>query len=118
MKINLAKQKKLQKEIAEGLSSIPKRLKAARQARGFATRRSFALACDIPPPTYLNHEEGKSELRVSQLVFYSIMLDVSIMWLILGVGNPLDHHENPEASKTKLFKAYINLMEMEVCAQD
>jgi transcriptional regulator with XRE-family HTH domain len=95
------------------LKGLPKRLKAARKARGFTTRRSFALACDIPPPTYLNHEEGKSEPRVSQLVLYSTVLDVSLMWLILGIGDPLDHHEKAEASKAKLFKAYMNLLEME-----
>lgn len=99
--------------LKKALKGLPKRLKAARKARGFTTRRSFALACNIPPPTYLNHEEGKSELRVSQLVLYSTILDISLMWLILGIGNPLDHHEKPELSKTKLFKAYMSLTEME-----
>jgi len=96
----------------DALSGLHKRLKAARKARGFTTRRSFALACDIPPPTYLNHEEGKSELRVSQLVLYATILDVSLLWLMLGVGSPLDHHEKPEPSKADLFKAYMNLMNL------
>jgi len=97
----------------DALKELPRRLKAARKARGFTTRRSFALACDIPPPTYLNHEEGKSELRVSQLVLYATILDVSLLWLMLGIGAPLDHHEEPQPAKTELFKAYMNLMKME-----
>lgn len=75
-------------EIKEALENLPVRLKAARQSRGFDSRYAFAAACGVGLTTYLNHEKGE-HLRLSAVMIYCKVLDVSTDWLVWGNGHPL-----------------------------
>ena len=77
------------------LKLLPMRLKAARRARGFDNRFTFAKFCDIPITSYRAHELGLRELKVSDLWKYAKALNISVTWLLIGKGHPLDHEENP-----------------------
>lgn len=77
-------------KVALKTKGIGKRLLIARQARGFNTRRKFAILCKVPPPTYFNHENERSNVSINHFICYATNLNVSINWLAVGEGHPLD----------------------------
>jgi hypothetical protein len=72
--------------------NIGARLKEARINAGFRSARAFALAHDIRPRTYQNHENGDFEAAITTLIKYSQLLNSSYVWLINGT---VSHKNRP-----------------------
>lgn len=68
--------------------SIGKRLKIARISAGYNTARDFTQKFNTPSSTYSNHENGKVEMKSSELAKYCRILEVSADWLLFGKGKP------------------------------
>ncbi len=77
----------MQKERKE----IATRLQIARIARGYQSRSSFVEAFNLKLSTYNAHETGRHEIGASYISKYCIALNISIDWLILGKGTPIEH---------------------------
>jgi len=69
------------------MESPAERLKKARKAAGYETPTEAARAMDMPPPTYLGHENGTTGLRRGAAIRYAKKFGVSIDWLLTGSGN-------------------------------
>lgn len=95
--------------IKEISNSVPSRLKIARMARGYKNRSLFATACGAAVTTYRAHERGDYEVKASDIIRYTQVLDVSMHWLLTGQGHPLEHHINPDPEALALFLYYIRL---------
>lgn len=89
--------------------SIPLRLRAARKARGFNNKFSFALACGIPLSTYAAQEDGNSEIKVTDIINYVNQLDVSPWWLLTGRGNPLGHLPKIIPNESACFRFHLRV---------
>jgi transcriptional regulator with XRE-family HTH domain len=102
----------IKREIQKTLLRVPNRLHIARKARGFTSYTSFAMACDTNLTTYMNHENGKNEIGISQAMLYSKVLNISLNWLLTGTGTPLEHIDNSEldSTDTKLFNAHLDFL--------
>ena len=68
---------------------IAERLFIARIARNYKSRRSFATKFGIKLGTYDAHETGKNEIGSTSITKYCSLLNISIVWLLTGAGNPL-----------------------------
>lgn len=88
---------------------IPIRLKIARMARGYKSRREFAEACGAPVTTYRAHERGDYEIKASDILRYTHKLDISIRWLLLGAGHALEHQAAPDPETLAIFLYYSRL---------
>jgi len=68
------------------MDSPAHRLKKARAAAGYATPTDAARAMDMPPPTYLGHENGTTGLRRAAAIRYAKKFGISLDWLLTGSG--------------------------------
>lgn len=89
--------------------SIPIRLKIARMARGYNNRSRFAKACGAGVTTYRAHERGDYELKASDVIRYAEELDISMRWLLTGLGHPLEHEAKPNPDVLGQFLYYLKL---------
>ena len=76
----------MQKERKE----IATRLQIARIVRGYQSRSSFVEAFNLKLSTYNAHETGRHEISANYISKYCTALNLSIKWLILGEGMPID----------------------------
>lgn len=70
---------------------IAARLQIARIARGYRSRLAFVKQFNFKLSTYNSHEIGRHKIGASYISQYCIALNISITWLLLGRGNPLDY---------------------------
>ncbi len=96
-------------DIKKMSKSIPMRLKVARLARGYSNRSQFAKDCGAGITTYRAHERGDYELKASDVIRYSEQLDVSMRWLLMGLGHPLEHKHDPNPETLAQFLYYLHL---------
>ena len=85
---------------------IGKRLETSRKARGYQSRVDFSKACAIDATTIRAHETGLTKItdvRISSLISYFFVLDISLFWLLTGKENPLVHHEFPHPETLEVF---------------
>jgi len=68
-------------------SSFHERLRAARIAAGFRTKREFTDTHGIAYTTYHNHEGGGREPDIEIKKRYASIFGVDDNWLILGTGS-------------------------------
>jgi hypothetical protein len=76
----------MQNEIRE----IATRLQIARIVQGYRSRSAFAKQFNFKLGTYNAHEIGRHEIGASYISKYCAALNVSVTWLLLGRGNPID----------------------------
>jgi hypothetical protein len=88
------------------MNTISKRLKIARLARGFTTRRQAAICAGVRPPTFLNHEDGRSGMNAKYIGLYAEKFNVSLYWLVYGTGHPLDHIKHATQEEKNIFDHY------------
>jgi SOS-response transcriptional repressor LexA len=62
------------------------RLRAAREARNYASAADAARALDIPYGTYSGHENGSRGFKDDEADRYAKFFKVSVGWLIAGEG--------------------------------
>jgi hypothetical protein len=62
------------------------RLRAAREAAGFATAQEAATRFGWKYPTYSGHENGSRGMRQEALRVYSRAFKVDVLWLMEGLG--------------------------------
>lgn len=55
---------------------------------GFRTATEAARALNVPPPTYLAHENGSRAYGPEDARKYASKFKVDLRWLMWGVGNP------------------------------
>jgi hypothetical protein len=87
----------MQKERKE----IATRLQIARIVMGYRSRSAFVEKFNLKLSTYNAHEIGRHEIGASYISKYCVALNVSVNWLLLGKGNPV---ECLTASSRKLRK--------------
>ncbi len=91
------------------------RIKAAMQAAGYKTAKSFAEKFNIPYLTVAQHLQGRRTPNEEFLKLYSKKFGVTMQWLETGEGNPLSnknsqHKEKLEtAFKTELDKRKLDI---------
>jgi DNA-binding XRE family transcriptional regulator len=68
--------------------TIHNRLKQARIEAGYETATDAAQALNVPPGTYLGHENGTKGLRRTVAERYADFFRVRRAWLLLGEGTP------------------------------
>jgi transcriptional regulator with XRE-family HTH domain len=61
-----------------------RRLRAARQAAGFATALAFVRAFHLNPTTYQHHENGRRTIPIQVAQQYARWLDISLIQLLHG----------------------------------
>lgn len=69
---------------------IATRLQIARIARGYRSRLAFVKQFNFKLGTYNSHEIGRHKIGANHISQYCIALNISIPWLLLGKGNPID----------------------------
>ncbi len=94
------------------IKNLPSRLRIARLARGYSNQFTFTQTHHLPTTTYKSHETGKTDLKVGDLAKYADILNISIGWLLTGVGHPLDHLQNPDPKELKKFDNQIKIFEL------
>jgi hypothetical protein len=65
--------------------AICERLKKAREEAGYKSARAFALTHNIFPRIYQRHEAAQIDFRLSSLINYCQLLNISYLWLICGL---------------------------------
>lgn len=96
-----------------GKQEIGKRLEISRKVRGYQSRVSFSKACNMDVTTIRAHETGFAEIRVSNLVNYCFILDISMLWLLTGKGNPLTHHDVAQSAELQAFQLSEEIAKMQ-----
>lgn len=65
-------------------SEVAQRLKAAREAAGYATEEEFCDKNNLALETYLKHEAGEIPIKLSYGLKYAKLLGISFSSLMLG----------------------------------
>ncbi|WP_342220259.1 hypothetical protein [Rickettsiella endosymbiont of Miltochrista miniata] len=78
---------------------IAARLQIARIARGYRSRLAFVRQFNFKLGTYNAHEIGRHKIGTNYICQYCIALNISITWLLLGRGNPIDYSPRKELEK-------------------
>lgn len=76
----------MQKERKE----IASRLQIARIVMGYRSRSAFVDKFNLKLSTYNAHEIGRHEIGASYISKYCTALNVSVNWLLLGKGSPIE----------------------------
>ncbi|MGL4239187.1 helix-turn-helix domain-containing protein [Tabrizicola sp.] len=93
---------------AEGVATFGDRLSGAREAAGL-TREEFATRLGVRLKTVAAWENDASEPRGNRLQMLAGMLNVSMRWLLTGVGDDL---EPPDAPGAMTLPAKIALADL------
>jgi transcriptional regulator with XRE-family HTH domain len=72
------------------MTTISKRLARAREYRGFKHAKEFAVANKLEYGTYLAHESGNRNPKISTIAEYARLLKVNLQWLTHGTGAMLE----------------------------
>lgn len=70
------------------MDSIGKRLKWAREQKGYASAAEAARAIGVKVPTYTHHENGTRGVKLPEAHRYARFYGVSENWLLTGEGAP------------------------------
>ena len=69
-----------------------RRLREARENKGYATAKDAAEALGIPVSTYIQHENGIRGISTAQASLYAHSFEVTEEWLLFG--KPGDNEES------------------------
>lgn len=72
------------------MTTIGKRLAKAREFRNYKHAKDFANAHGLTYGTYLAHETGDRNARLTTLQDYARMLNINVHWLVHGTGSMLE----------------------------
>lgn len=98
---------------SEDSATFGDRLVAAREAAGMAPR-DLARRLGIKDKTLRNWEEDISEPRANKLQMLSGVLNVSMRWLLSGMGDGIDAPDQPEQISPELEGLLLELRAMKV----
>lgn len=77
------------------MSTPGERLKAAREAAGYATAKQAAEAMGIPAPTYIQHESGVRGVPATRAERYARFFRTTPEFLLYGRGDTPERGETP-----------------------
>lgn len=70
------------------MNELPLRLRQARIRAGYKSAAEAARRLAMPYGTYSGHENGNRGFKTEDLIKYSRVFNVSLSWLIDGIGEP------------------------------
>ena len=81
---HLTKRSNRMAQYAELRKEIAGRLKQARENAGYKSAQDFCEANQLSYTDYLSYESGSKSIKISKAKSYAKLLNVSLMWLLVG----------------------------------